>query len=244
MSKFPVIPRTQRTLFCEETKENITYTSFSLGMNSVLLEAGLSKDDPQILLDALKQLVESIVVGNTDITKLPYHVIEFLFVKSRCLSIGSKIPVSYLCKNQHNGEECGGTIKAEIDLDEAIIHRDPDFTDKIELGGGWFIKLRYATIENTLEAAKLASSKESNFEEIIYFYTESLYNEDEVVTKDSMSKEEWLQGLRGLGIEVTSTIIEKFYSKLPHVRVSVEAKCEKCGKEHTVHHEGINELFM
>ncbi len=244
MSKLPIIPRARRSTNIDEVGE-ITYTAFPMGINELLLESALDTTDTKSMLDTIEQVMESVLQPGVDVKSLPYHVIEFLFVKSRALSMGSSIPVNYTCENIVGGETCGNTMEAVIDLDEVHIHRDEDFTDIIELGGGWSMKMRYATIKTTQEASEIASREKQSITDIVSFYMESVFNEDgEVIERDSLSDEDLHNWLVELGVDVHMRIVERFYSKLPYILFEHEVKCSECGKVHKVEHRGLNQLFM
>lgn len=250
MSNLPVIPRTVRSFSCEEVKEPIRYRSFSTGMHTVLLEAK-AEEKASAYLDALRQLVDDVVVSDLDVDNVPFHVLEKIFVKSRCISLGSNLDINLICTHKlEDGKECGHKLELHLDLDKDIDVVYPEgFQRDFKLSDEWSMRLRLNNINTLEEADKLIQNKNTEPEDILMFYIDCIYTDEEVITREELlstpeSRADFRNWCSDLGSEVLLEVMDKFYKRMPYYGGVFSLECPNCGTVHDFNLKGINELFQ
>lgn len=242
-NQLPTIPKSTRQFEFKNYK--ISYTAFTMGMYSVLLEAQ-EEGTSEARLASLKQLVQNCVSESShEISELPIYLIELIFVKSRILSLGSVVNANYRCNNEVFGEKCGNRIPVDLDLENVEIKKDEDYTNSFDLAGGFKLLFNEPNLLNTAETAKLFDGKITDPADIILMLMDCLYNEETVYKRGSFSAEELRQWVDdNLGLDFLQKVVDQFYSKIPQIGMDLEFKCDKCGHQHNIELRGINQLFQ
>ncbi len=220
---------------------------FNVGLETIILQVKESKD-PSEIMGAIRQIIKECVVEpeDFDIYKIPYFLIELIFLRLRERANGEEIDLQYRCNNKvPNATEgldpvlCNTAMKIHLDLRTVDLVEDPEHTDVFMVSDDIGIKMKYPTLEAVEMAgddhSTLATLKGSVF---------SIFKGDEVFFASETPDEELEAFIKQISIPLKMSIIDKFFNRLPSIKKEVEIKCDKCGFEHKIKLEGMKDFFV
>lgn len=241
----PSIPLTKRTWFCEELNQTFSYRAWSLGEQSILLQAATTPDaeldaeGKAARIDALRQVLSATV--DADIDSLPLFVVEMLYIKVLSASNGEVVEANYGCTKVVEGEECKGVLAVEIPLEDIKIKTVEGHKDIIDLGAGYSLKMKYAN----LQSFDVKPDKKLTTEWVINNFAESVFDEDgEVWEMSDYGEKERLDFIFGLGGNLQVAVINDFFMKVPTMFWKTESICPKCKTKYPITITTISQLFL
>lgn len=233
-------------------KDPVKFRPFLVKEEKLLL-MGLESNDDDTILSTIKQVINNCLITELDVDTMPIFDIEYLFLNMRARSIGEMVDSYFICKNITNTLEkedgsvekvvCGHTMKVPINL---LDIKPPinDLPTKINLGKTIGIDLKYPNID-TFQSIKGFVEVLDNKQlfELIYECTNYIYDKNSLYQQDEFTKEEFYEFLESLTQEQFNKIVA-FFDKLPSIEYNVKTKCDRCGCDHDLHMEGLNDFFL
>lgn len=236
----PVINTPQSHCILPITKKNVKFRAFTVAeeQNLLMVKEGGNPDDLDLaVIDIIKKCTFDEVAHPE---RFPFVDILFLFLKISGLSKGDKNEVIFRCLNKPDGtEECGQQFNVTIDTRNVEVVKQKDFIDTVTIDGITF-KMKYPSIEET---KRIASYKEDAMYQFyaIAICIESIATAEDIIVDIPIEElVEWLGGFTGSKLEE----LDKFFSNLPSLELTVKTKCPKCGHEETINYKGIEDFFI
>lgn len=222
------------------TKKNIKFRPFLVKEQKILLMA-VESEDSTFINDNVKQILKNCCLSDINIDKLPVVDIEYFFLNLRARSVGEDVTLKYRCQNAPDGEnKCLNVLEVDFNLLDINID-STDIKDKIELTNTVGIKMKYPTY-GIIE--KLNSSKDDSeiAFDIILDCIEFIYDQTELYNVEDISRQELTEFLENLNIDQFKKI-QQFFENIPKLQKDIVTKCSKCGFEHKIHIEGLENFF-
>lgn len=232
-------------------KEPVKFRPFLVKEEKLLLMA-LQSDEEDTIIKTIKQVINNCLVSDIDIDKLPIFDIEYLFLNIRARSIGEKIETYYVCKNvvgeekDENGVdmpvECGHMMPIKVNILEI---RPPslDISTKIMVTDKIGINMVFPSLQTLKYVESVIQSDEiEKLFDLIYECSEYIFDSDGMYYTKESDKDEFINFLNSLTQEQFDKITG-FFDRLPKIEHDIEHKCEKCGYDHKLHLEGLNDFF-
>lgn len=221
--------------------KNIKFRPFLVKEQKNLLMA-LEADDKETIERNIKQILHNCTLTeNIDIDKLPVVDVEFYFINLRAKSVGEIVENNYICNNEVDDKPCGNKMKVEIDLNELNVEGfNPDdsligLTDRIS------IKLRYPEFSVVEKLSSNINAVEAAFK-IIVDSIEYIYDGEQYYYAEESTPQELMEFLESLNQEQFNKL-EKFFDNIPKIKKKIEIKCSKCGFDHSITVEGLENFF-
>lgn len=232
-------------------KKPVKFRPFLVKEEKLLLMA-LESDDETTIMSTIKQVINNCLVTELDIDSLPIFDIEYLFLNIRARSVGETIETFFICRNatdskvNEEGEEefieCANAMKVSVNLLD-IKPPKADVETKINLTNKIGMQMKFPTIATFKTVQAVASSENTeNIFNLIYDCCEYVYDSDGMYYAKETTKEDFYNFLESLTQEQFDSIV-RFFEDLPTLEHDVEHKCEKCGFDHKLHMEGLNDFF-
>lgn len=265
----PSLPRTEKTFKSDFWPSVIKYRAFTAGHQSLLLQVS----DPQTPVEERAAIMESLfsecVEAGKPFNKLPIGVVEEVFIRMRCISIGEVMKIRYKCNNQieettelEEGKQikkmvpCEQELTLPIPLQNVKCVAQEGFTEMFDLPGGYHLKMRQPSFS---DASALTSA--NTVEVMLATFIDCLYDDDGQVwtiqnpDEPGITPEEAIERRRvkdafvdwvkdNLESDVIEKITKDFFHKIPRIHYKSKIKCPKCGKEHPIEFNSINEIFI
>ena len=190
------------------------------------------------ITQAVKDIVSECTFNKTDISNMPMFDVEYIFLNIRSKSVGEVSKLKLLCPDD------GKTYaNVEVNLNEVKVQVGDDHTNKIDLGNGMGMIMKYPTIDSFKESG-IKDINPGNMLEVISTCIMQIF-EDEgkkvYDTKDQTKKEviEWIEQLNSKQFKD----VQNFFDTMPKLKHDIKIKNPKTKKESTITLNGLNDFF-
>lgn len=193
--------------------KTIEYRPFLVKEEKILVIALESGNQNQITKAVKDVLRNCIVTKGIKIDKLPTFDIEYLFLNVRAKSIGESVDVQVTCPDDNTTQ-----VKKKVYLDEIKVIKGEDHDPLIEIGNGYFIKMKYPSLDQFIETNfEVENGTDENFKKslnLISSCIDSVYNEEEAWDPSDCTKKELTDFVESLN-STQFKKIEKFFETIP-----------------------------
>lgn len=222
--------------------KTITIRPFLVKEEKLLLMAIESQDEREII-NTTKQVINNCLVdSNIDIDKLPFFDVDYLFIALRAKSVGESIEVKFSCNNTVDGQRCGHTFPAKIDISNCEIVKDDTIKNDIMIGNGYMIRMKYpnyTTMKTILDDDNDMNKKIR----IIAGSIDSIVKGDEVHTTKDLTRDEIIQFVEDL-TQQQYRLLEEYADNFPSFVIKSKATCDKCKFEHNLVYSEFASFFV
>ena len=219
------------------TDEKIKYRPFLVKEEKILMMAMESKSSADIT-QAVKDIVSECTFNKVKIDDMPMFDVEYIFLNIRSKSVGEVSKLKLLCPDD------GKTYaNVEVNLSEVKVQVGDDHTNKIDLGNGMGMIMKYPTIDSFKESG-IKDINPGNMLEVISTCILQIF-EDEgkkvYDTKDQTKQEviDWIEQLNSKQFKD----VQNFFETMPKLKHDIKIKNPKTKKESTITLNGLNDFF-
>jgi hypothetical protein len=219
------------------TDEKIKYRPFLVKEEKILMMALESKSSGDIT-QAVKDIVSECTFNKVNIDLMPMFDVEYIFLNIRSKSVGEVSKLRILCPDDKKTY-----ADVELDLNEVNVQVGEDHTNKIELGNGMGMIMKYPSIDSFKDSG-IRDINASNMLEVISTCILQIY-EDEgkkvYDSKDQTSKEltDFIEQLNTKQFKD----VQKFFDTMPKLKHEVTIKNPKTKVESKITLSGLNDFF-
>jgi hypothetical protein len=219
------------------TDDKIKYRPFLVKEEKILMMAMESKSSADIT-QAVKDIVSECTFNKVKIDDMPMFDVEYIFLNIRSKSVGEVSKLKLLCPDD------GKTYaNVEVNLNEVKVQVGDDHTNKIDLGNGMGMIMKYPTIDSFKESG-IKDINPGNMLEVISTCILQIF-EDEgkkvYDTKDQTKQEviDWIEQLNSKQFKD----VQNFFETMPKLKHDIKIKNPKTKKESTITLNGLNDFF-
>ena len=190
------------------------------------------------IVQAVKEIVSECTFNKINLGTMPMFDVEYIFLNIRSKSVGEVSKLKLLCPDDKKTY-----ADVDVDLNEVKVQVGDDHTNKIDLGNGMGMIMKYPTIDSFKESG-IKDINPGNMLEVISTCILQIF-EDEgkkvYDTKDQTKKEvvEWIEGLNTKQFKD----IQKFFDTMPKLKHEITIKNPKTKKESKITLAGLNDFF-
>jgi hypothetical protein len=219
------------------TDEKIKYRPFLVKEEKILMMAMESKASADIT-QAVKDIVSECTFNKVKIDDMPMFDVEYIFLNIRSKSVGEVSNLKLLCPDDKKTY-----AEVAVNLNEVKVQVGDDHTNKIDLGNGMGMIMKYPTIDSFKDSG-IKDINPSNMLEVISTCILQIF-EDEgkkvYDTKDQTKKEvtEWIEQLNTKQF----TDVQKFFDTMPKLKHEITIKNPKTKVESKIMLNGLNDFF-
>jgi hypothetical protein len=219
------------------TDAKVKYRPFLVKEEKILMMAMESKASADIT-QAVKDIVSECTFNKVKIDDMPMFDVEYIFLNIRSKSVGEISKLKLLCPDDKKTY-----ADIEVNLNEVKVQVGDDHTNKIDLGNGMGMIMKYPTIDSFAESG-IKDITPSNMLEVISTCILQIF-EDEgkkvYDTKDQTQKEvtEWIEGLNTKQFQD----VQKFFETMPKLKHEITIKNPKTKVESKIMLNGLNDFF-
>jgi hypothetical protein len=202
----------------------------------------MEADDKESIERNVRQvLTNCTLTKGINIDKLPVIDIEYYFINLRARSVGEVVENNYICTNTVNDVQCGNKMETSFNLLEIGVDIDPENKDTIQLSENITIKLKYPEYSLIEKINKKESAVDIAFD-IIVDSIEYIYDGEQYYHAKDSTKQELMEFIEALS-QSQFAKLENFFDHMPKIRKTLEVKCKKCGFDHSIAIEGLENFF-
>jgi len=216
------------------TGEEIKYRPFLVKEQKLMLIAQDAKNVKETY-NNLKQIIESCTFSKVDIDNSPIFDIEYMFLRVRSKSVGSKANVSIICPDDGETNQL-----VEVDLDEIDIQIDEEHTNKIVISDDITVIMKYPTLKVTTIV------EEDNASSLINMITHcihEIHHGETIYTSVDMNDKEKKEFIESFSMQQFEKLTE-FFDTMPKIRHYVKVKNPKTEVESEVLIEGLESFLV
>lgn len=226
------------TLTVPSTGAKVRYRPFLVREEKSLLVAQQS-EDAAVMVETLKEVVDSCVKDPIDINSLATFDLEYIFTQIRAKSVGEIVDLYLKCDTCTDEK---AVAKVDIDLTKLAVEKNPEHKSEIALFNDVGIKMKYPTVDILKRLEIVDSSDLEQIFDVVTECIEYIYTSDEVFHAKEQTKEELLEFLNNLTSEQFAKV-QQFFETMPRLKYKIEYNCPVCGKHHDKTLEGLQSFF-
>lgn len=216
------------------TKQTIKYRPFLVKEEKILLTAQASGEPSDIIM-AIRQVINNCILSSgIDIESLTTFDLEYLFIKIRAKSVNNVVTLTY------RDLEDDKRYNVEVDLDKIEIKEDSTHTNKIDIGNGIGIVMKYpkADLANTLKAIE---GEMDVFFEVFKNCIDYIYDSEQTYKSTDYTADELDEFVQSLDVE-TFKKIQDFFTTMPKLYYEV-TYTNSLGNEKVIPLTTLNDFF-
>jgi hypothetical protein len=222
------------------SKKKIKYRPFLVKEQKNLLMAMESKETSTIHQTIKDILYNCTLTEDIDLDKLPIIDIEYYFINLRAKSVGEVVESKYRCNNVVEDKECGNIMDAEINLLDIKVNK-PEVNSEIQLTDKLTIKMKYPEFGVVKDSLKFDNLNDITFN-MIAQSIEYIYDGEQFYYAHESTPKEMLEFVEGMN-QSQFLKVEEFFNNLPQMKETIKMRCSKCGFDHTIEVEGLENFF-
>lgn len=215
------------------TNAKVKMRPFLVKEEKLLLIAQTSGSSSDVI-QSIKQVINNCILDPIDVDLLTTFDLEYLFIKLRSKSVNNMIDIFY--KDVDDGEN----YKVQIDLEKVEILKDPDHSNKIDIGNGLGIILRYPKADMVDRVGDVTNEVEMYFE-VVKYCIEKIFDDDNVYNVDDYTPEDLTEFVTTLDVN-TFKKVQRFIETMPRIYYET-SYTDKSGVEKKVILQTLNDFF-
>ena len=228
------------TLTIPSTKQEVKFRPFLVKEEKALLVAQQSEEQ-QVMLDTLKEILQSCIKSPVDFDTLALFDIEYIFSQIRAKSVGEMVELTVRC-DVCPEEDVKARVKLTFDLTKLEVKFPEGHQKKIPLFDDVGIVMKYPSLDIVKEMENLDQTDADQVFNIVVQCIDYIYDEEQVYYAKDSTKKELEQFLENLTQE-QFRLVQNFFETMPKLSKQVAYDCPVCGHHHEKVVEGLSSFF-
>jgi hypothetical protein len=237
----PMMSAPTYELVVPSTGAKVKYRPFLVKEEKALLIAQQS-EDASVMVDTLKNVIKACVQDKLDVDRLATFDLEYMFMQIRGKSVGESIDLYFPCDNDHGEDNEKARVKITLDVNDIVVEKQPNHTNKFELFDDVGVVMKYPTVEVLKKLESLDETDLDKIFEIMAYSIDYIFDSEQLYYSSEQKHEDLIQFINNLSSEQFIKL-QQFFETMPKLRKEVEYNCPVCGKHHTKVLEGIQSFF-
>ena len=223
------------TLELPSTGKTIKYRPFLVKEQKILMMAQDTKDETQ-LADAMGTLVSSCTYGTLDASTSPLFDIEYVFLKIRSKSVGSKVDLMVVCQDDEKTQ-----AKVSLDLDDINVTMTDDHINEVQINDKVKVVFRYPILSDLKGLVENPTDVERVFH-VLNRCINEIHFGDDVYQRSDMTEKDIDEFVDQLTTEQFERLSD-FFNSMPKLRHAIKVTNPKTKVKSEVVLEGL-ESFL
>lgn len=225
------------------SKIKLDYRPFLVKEQKILLMAS-ENEELDFLSKNIKQILQNCCLSDIKIETLPSVDVEYYFLHLRARSVGETVNTRYRCENYIKETEsvCGHLMDVTYNILDTKVFFEENFSDTINLTDTIGIKLKVPEFKSVERFTTEDSSEIEAVFDIIKSSIEYIFDENNFYYRNEMSDADLDEFIESLNVNQFNKI-RQFFKQLPTLKEIIHVKCGKCGFEHEIVIQGLNNFF-
>ena len=216
------------------TGETVKFRPFLVKEQKILMIAQESKD-PNMMANAMCDLIESCCENIKEVEKMPTFDIEYMFLQLRAVSVGSEIELEMLCQDDNVTK-----VPVTIDLGEIKVSELPNHKKEIMITDKIGMTFKYPSLKDIAKYGQDGISAVDTTFGVIQDCLVNIFDENQVY--DEMNQQELQEFVEQMTTEQFEEV-QGFFDTMPKLRHTVEVKNPNTGHVNKVHLEGMQSFL-
>ena len=214
--------------------EQIKFRPFLVKEQKLLILVNQDENKNE-LFDTLKAIVSGCTFNKLIVESLPMFDIEYLFLKIRAKSVGSKINVTLTCPDDEKTK-----VPTEVDLDEIELQVDEQHTNMIQITDDIKLVMQYPIMSDVM---KLKNTSTMEMFKILNKCIKELHHGETIHNRADMSEKELDDFFESMNQDQFSQVNE-FFESMPRLRHYVTVVNPNTKVESKILMEGLDSFLV
>ena len=190
------------------------------------------------ITQAVKDIVSECTFNKVNIDLMPMFDVEYIFLNIRSKSVGEVSKLKILCPDDKKTY-----ADVELDLNQVNVQVGEDHTNKIELGNGMGMIMKYPSIDSFKDSG-IRDINASNMLEVISTCILQIYEEEgkKVYDPKDQTQKELTDFIEQLNTKQFKDV-QKFFDTMPKLKHEITVKNPKTKVESKITLSGLNDFF-
>ena len=216
------------------TGETVKFRPFLVKEQKILMIAQESKD-PNMMANAMCDLIESCCENIKEVEKMPTFDIEYMFLQLRAVSVGSEIELEMLCQDDNVTK-----VPVKIDLGEIKVSELPNHKKEIMITDKIGMTFKYPSLKDIAKYGQDGVSAVDTTFGVIQDCLVNIFDENQVY--DEMNQQELQEFVEQMTTEQFEEV-QGFFDTMPKLRHTIEVENPNTGHVSKVHLEGMQSFL-
>lgn len=230
----PKLEAPVHSLTLPSSGEQIKFRPFLVKEQKLLILAEESKNQDD-LYDALKTIIDGCTFNKLSVSTLPMFDIEYLFLKIRAKSVGSKINVNVICPDDKKTQ-----VVTEIDIDDIDVQIDEEHTNIIQINDDIKLVMQYPIMD---DVKKLRDTSTLEMFKIINKCVRELHHREKIYNGPDMPEKELDEFFESMSAEQFIKV-NNFFDTMPRLRHYISVTNPNTKVESKVLMEGLEHFLV
>ena len=236
----PKIEAPSYELVLPVSNKTIKFRPFLVKEQKILLMA-MESGEKSVIENNIRQVLQNCALTPIDVENLPLIDIEFFFLNLRARSIGEVIETKYKCENEVDGKTCGHVNDVSFNILDTQVEMPEEKSDLIPITDTIGIKMKYPDFSVIKKLEQAETITDIGFE-LVIDCIDYVYDGDNLYHAHETPKEELMQFLESLTKEQFDKL-ESFVDNMPKLEKKINFICTKCGFNHNINVQGLDDFF-
>jgi len=233
----PKIGYPNYTITIPSSGKTVKIRPFTVREEKVLLLASDEGEESGIK-SAVSDLIENcIVTRGIKIAELSNFDLEYIYLKIRSVSVGSKVEFIITCKDDNETQ-----VPFTVDLGDVEVKFPEGHEKKIMVDDETGIIMKYPGFDTFVDMQFLNKGTDDEVLDIIADSIDQIFQKEDVYDKSTTSKKEFKDFIEGLTKEQFQNIY-KFFETMPRLSYEFDVKNPKTGVTSSYVIEGLSSFF-
>lgn len=226
------------TLTIPSTEKEVKYRPFLVREEKALMMAQQS-EDPIVMVNTLKDVVKTCVIGEFNVEELATFDLEYIFTQLRAKSVGETVDLIFPCDVC---EDEKARVQISFDITKLQVEKTPEHQANISLFGDVGVVMKYPTMQVLKKLQNLDVNNLDDLFKIVAECIDYIYQGNELFYGKEQSQEELLDFINNLTSEQFAKV-QKFFETMPRLKQEVNYNCPVCNRAHHKILEGLQSFF-
>ena len=226
------------TLTIPSNGKEVKYRPFLVREEKALMMAQQS-EDPIVMVNTLKDVVKTCVIGEFSVEELATFDLEYIFTQLRAKSVGETVDLIFPCDVC---EDEKARVQISFDITKLQVEKSPEHQNNIQLFGDVGVVMKYPTMQVLKKLQNLDVNNLDDLFKIVAECIDYIYQGNELFYGKEQTQEELLDFINNLTSEQFSKV-QKFFETMPRLKQEVNYNCPVCNRAHHKVLEGLQSFF-
>lgn len=226
------------TLTIPSTGKEVKYRPFLVREEKALMMAQQS-EDPIIMVNTLKDVIKTCVVGDFNADEIATFDLEYIFTQLRAKSVGETVDLIFPCDVC---EDEKAKVQISFDITKLKVEKSLEHQANILLFGDVGVVMKYPTMQVLNKLQNLDVNNLDDLFKIVAECIDYIYQGKELFYGKEQSQQELLDFINNLTSDQFAKV-QKFFETMPRLKQEVDYNCPVCNRAHHKVLEGLQSFF-
>lgn len=224
------------------SKQKVKFRPFLVKEQRNLLIA-IESEDKEMIQNNIIKVIKDCIIDDIDVERLPVLDIEYFFLHLRARSVGEVVENSYKCNNIIEDEKvCSNVMNVKVNLLDIAVEKPENITDTFKLTDKITVKLKYPEFSIMRRMSSAEGIEDFAFS-VVAQSIDYVHDGEQFYYAKEYTPDELLEFVESLN-QAQFDNMQKFFEDLPKLKKKVDFKCSKCGYDHSMDVEGLENFFV